>query len=238
MLSFLSLLLVPAVLAHNISLSNPFKRDGGKTFSNYYAGESEGACGGWNTDSQFVVALTTLEWNNGANCYKDVYITWQGKSATAQIVDECMGCPWDGLDFSQSLFSHFVGEGNNEAVGIIYGDWSYGSGPSGGDGGDNSGDTTTTTKATTTKAKPTTTTSKRTTTSTTPTTSATPTTSKAASKSSAPSSASAAASKSAAASSASASATPTQAAGPQNLGQFSQAILNLSGLILQGPQAV
>jgi hypothetical protein len=33
-----------------------------------------------------------------------------------------MGCPWDGLDFSQSLFGHFVGgEQNNNNVGIIYG---------------------------------------------------------------------------------------------------------------------
>lgn len=35
---------------------------------------------------------------------------------------QCMGCPWDGLDFSQSLFGHFVGgEQNNNNVGIIYG---------------------------------------------------------------------------------------------------------------------
>jgi hypothetical protein len=32
-----------------------------------------------------------------------------------------MECPVDALDFSQSLFSHFVGEGRNLEVGIIYG---------------------------------------------------------------------------------------------------------------------
>ncbi|KAJ6570510.1 RlpA-like double-psi beta-barrel-protein domain-containing protein-containing protein, partial [Mycena vulgaris] len=79
-----------------------------------------GACGWWNTDAEFVVALTHLQWENGAHCGKEVNINWQGKSATAKIVDECMGCPYLGLDFSQSLFSFFVGAGNNEAVGWIW----------------------------------------------------------------------------------------------------------------------
>ncbi|KAJ6566952.1 hypothetical protein B0H19DRAFT_939657, partial [Mycena capillaripes] len=81
-----------------------------------------GACGAFHSDSEFVVALTTQEWDGGANCNKDVYITYNGMSAVAKIVDECMGCPWGGLDFSQSLFGHFVGgEQNNGNVGIIYG---------------------------------------------------------------------------------------------------------------------
>jgi hypothetical protein len=39
MLSFLSLLLIPAVLAHNITHPDNSKR-GGKRFTNYYAGEN------------------------------------------------------------------------------------------------------------------------------------------------------------------------------------------------------
>ncbi|KAJ7446102.1 hypothetical protein FB451DRAFT_791325 [Mycena latifolia] len=246
MLSLLSLLLVPAVLAHNISSAalNKLKRDGGLRFSNYNAEESEGACGTWNKNSEYVVALTHLEWNNGANCFKEVYITYNGMSAVAKIVDECMGCPWHGLDFSQSLFGHFVGgEQNNEEVGIIYGDWSYGTGPSSGgggndDGGDDDTTTTTTTHKTTTTAhtptttstspKPTTTSSKRST-----TTSASSKTSSRASTSSKASSASVPTS---AAATATASATPTPT-GPQNMQDFSQAVLNLAGLLVQAQQA-
>ncbi|KAJ7145582.1 hypothetical protein C8R44DRAFT_600569, partial [Mycena epipterygia] len=81
-----------------------------------------GACGEWHQDSEYVVALTQLEWNNGANCGKEVYITYNGMSAVAKIVDECEECPFGALDFSQALFGHFVGgEQNNLEVGYIYG---------------------------------------------------------------------------------------------------------------------
>ncbi|KAJ7145584.1 RlpA-like double-psi beta-barrel-protein domain-containing protein-containing protein [Mycena epipterygia] len=143
MLSLLSLLLLPAVLAHNITTTTLSARDG-TYFSNYYAGAGEGACGEWHQDSEYVVALTHLDWNNGANCGKEVYITYNGMSAVAKIVDECMGCPEKGLDASQGLFGHFVGGVQNDlSVGIIYVDWSYGTGPS--SGGDSGGDDTTTT---------------------------------------------------------------------------------------------
>ncbi|KAJ6479963.1 hypothetical protein C8R47DRAFT_1136518 [Mycena vitilis] len=241
MLSFLSLLLLPVALAHNISIAG---RDallvrGGDRFSNYAASDGTGACGDHHEDSEFVVALTHLQWDGGSHCNKQVYITYNGMSAVGTIVDECMGCPYNGLDFSQSLFGHFVGgEQNNEAVGIIYGDWTYGTGPS--------EPTTTTTKKpepTTTSTKTSTTSTTHTTTSTTSsthtTTSTTPTPSPS-SSASAPASASASAksASSAAPSSASASAAPTAGASTDgNLHDFTQAILNLAGLVVQAPHA-
>ncbi|KAJ7026256.1 RlpA-like double-psi beta-barrel-protein domain-containing protein-containing protein [Mycena alexandri] len=205
MLSILSLLLVPAVLAHNISLSglaNLQRRDGSAKFTNYNAGL--GACGATNSDSEFVVALSAQDWDNGASCFKEIYITYNGISATAKIVDECMICPHNGLDFSQSLFGHFVGgEQNNLQVGVIHGDWSYGSGPS---------DDTTTKKATTTKV----TTTKAITTSTHTTT----TTSHTTTSNSSPTSASVSASVSNTLASESAAASSTSSAGPQNLQDF------------------
>ncbi|KAJ7689478.1 RlpA-like double-psi beta-barrel-protein domain-containing protein-containing protein [Mycena rosella] len=238
MLFILSLLLISAVAvaAHNITLSDSFKRGAGSKFSNYFAGQ--GACGWVNSDSEFVVALTTLEWNNGVNCGKEIAISWQGKSTTAKIVDECMDCPMDGLDFSQSLFSFFVGEGNNVQVGIIYGDWSY---VSGGGGSDESTTTSTKIAPTTTSTQKKTTASTRTSTTSTTTSS---TTSEAASKSVAastsdPTSTFASAPASAPAS-AKSSATPVStplATGPQNFGSFSQAVLNLAGLIVDAQGA-
>ncbi|KAJ7440158.1 RlpA-like double-psi beta-barrel-protein domain-containing protein-containing protein [Mycena latifolia] len=226
MLSLLSLLFFSTVTvaAHNITLSGNFKRGTSSKFSNYFAGQ--GACGWFNTDSEFVVALTALEWNNGANCGKEISISWQGKSTTAKIVDECMDCPENGLDFSQSLFSFFVGEGNNEQVGIIYGDWSY---VSSGGGSDE-------TATTTTKAQQKTTTTS-TSTSTTSTMTSSTTTSKATTSSvagvSITSSSATSVLPSLATKSSATAAAPPQMTGLQNLGDFNQAILTLSGLIVE-----
>ncbi|KAK7036103.1 hypothetical protein R3P38DRAFT_2910611 [Favolaschia claudopus] len=141
MLSFLSLLLLPtaafaahksspakrhnAISANTRNLSSPgtlLSRGGGSRFTNYYAGDSMGACGAWHQDSEFVVAMPKVQWDGGSHCNKQVYITYNGMSAVATVVDECEGCPWDALDFSQSLFGHFVGgEQNNYEVGQFYG---------------------------------------------------------------------------------------------------------------------
>jgi hypothetical protein len=88
-----------------------------------------------------VVALPKVQWDGGSHCNQEVYITYSGMSATAKIVDEvgpiilfpgspltgrdlcqCEECPYGALDFSQSLFGHFVGgEQNNLNVGELYG---------------------------------------------------------------------------------------------------------------------
>jgi len=240
--ALLSLLLVSAATAlakHNARSGPGFSKRGGDTFSNYYAGVGEGACGAWHTDSEFVVALTTLMWDNGAHCGKEIQISSRGKSTTAKIVDECMGCPYNGLDLSQSLFSFFVGEGNNNIVGMLYdGDWSYtdGSGGGGGGGGDTGPGTTTTTSTTSTTPKatpkPTSTTTSTTTTSTT-----TSTTSKASSTAISKSSAPASASTQASATASAPSSTPSATDGPQNLYDFTQALLDLSGLIVDAQGA-
>ena len=63
-----------------------------------------------------------VTWNGGALCGKAIYLTYKGVSAGATIVDECMGCPEDGLDLSPGLFGKFVGgEWDDANVGIIYG---------------------------------------------------------------------------------------------------------------------
>ncbi|KAF7322825.1 hypothetical protein HMN09_00061900 [Mycena chlorophos] len=69
-----------------------------------------GACGGTNVASDFIVALNSDQYGGGEDCYKMIEITYNGKSAQAQIVDECPGCPYAGLDFSTGLFTHFAPE--------------------------------------------------------------------------------------------------------------------------------
>ncbi|KAJ7940821.1 hypothetical protein B0H13DRAFT_32994 [Mycena leptocephala] len=50
-----------------------------------------------------------------------IEIKYNGKTAQAQVVDECPGCPWGALDFSTGLFDHFA----SEDLGVIYGSWEF-----------------------------------------------------------------------------------------------------------------
>ncbi|KAJ7489885.1 plant expansin [Mycena galericulata] len=203
-----------------------------------------GACGGTNSDSDFIVALNQDTFGNGypsPYCWKMISMTYNGKTTQAQVVDSCPGCPSPGgLDLSPGLFSFFASQDD----GVIYGTWSFVDGSGGGGGG---GDTTTTTK------KATTTSTKHTTTSTTPTPTSTytpptstytpPTTSTHKSStvatSSKPSSSSVTAtptlSNSLAAASGTVSATST--ANPENLYTFAQLLLDITGLVVDGANA-
>ncbi|KAF7314887.1 hypothetical protein MIND_00002400 [Mycena indigotica] len=135
-LTSVALLLLPSVLATNHTLS---RRYSNIRMTNYFAGEDQGACGAWHQDSEFVVALSHQNFNNGQYCNKQVTISYNGKTGTGIIVDECMGCPDWGLDLSQSFFGHFVGgQQNNNLVGVIQAEWSFGgSAGNNGDNGDN-----------------------------------------------------------------------------------------------------
>jgi hypothetical protein len=83
-----------------------------------------GACGGVNTDSDFIVAINQPQWDGGSHCYETVTLTFNGKSAQAQIVDECMECPPNALDLSIGLFRFLAGP----SVDQVTGEWSFGSG--------------------------------------------------------------------------------------------------------------
>jgi hypothetical protein len=94
-------------------------------------------------------------------------MTYNGKTTTAQITDECPGCPYGGLDLSRGLFDFF----SDESAGVIYGTWNFGSG-----GGQSTPtpDPVTTTSTTPAYTPPTTTSTKNTPTSTPTPTSTTP----------------------------------------------------------------
>jgi len=96
------------------------KRFDGATFTYYAAGL--GACGKVNNPSDFIVALNAAQFDGGAHCFETITITVNGKSTQAQITDECMGCPWGGLDFTSGLFTFFA----SESLGVITGSWVFG----------------------------------------------------------------------------------------------------------------
>ncbi|KAM0748637.1 hypothetical protein T439DRAFT_382431 [Meredithblackwellia eburnea MCA 4105] len=111
----------------------------------FYA-PGQGACGGWNSASDsveslfssslappFIVALNFEQYGDPSAvspyCFKQITISYGGKTHSAQIVDACQLCGYGGIDLSPSLFSYFA----DQSVGIIYLEWSVnGGGDSGG----------------------------------------------------------------------------------------------------------
>ncbi|PBK96703.1 hypothetical protein ARMGADRAFT_1163100 [Armillaria gallica] len=86
-----------------------------------------GACGTNSVASDFMVALNSQQYGGGypgPNCFQTITMTYNGKTTTATILDECPGCPYGGLDLSRGLFDFFA----DESAGVIYGTWNFGSG--------------------------------------------------------------------------------------------------------------
>ncbi|KAG2149972.1 hypothetical protein BD769DRAFT_1409574 [Suillus cothurnatus] len=88
-----------------------------------YFQDGSGACGAFNEPSDFIVALSTCDYDGGSHCFQMMTITVNGRSTQAQVTDECLGCPCGGLDFSEGLFEFFA----PTSVGELSGSWSYGS---------------------------------------------------------------------------------------------------------------
>jgi len=197
----------------NTTLVEVEKRGGAARFTRYVAGR--GACGGFNSDNDFIVALNRPEWDNGAHCYDSITITYKGKTAQAQIVDECMGCPPNALDLSNGLFAYF----EDPLSGVFYGDWTYGSGAV--------ISSSTPPPPTSTKSKPTPTssTTHSTTTSAKPTTSHTSTSMSASKETSSTTALES--------TSTSASATPAPTPDSEALSLLNMALVGLGGLIVQ-----
>ncbi|KDQ11740.1 hypothetical protein BOTBODRAFT_76664, partial [Botryobasidium botryosum FD-172 SS1] len=90
----------------------------------YNVEENEGACGGFDTNTDFVVAMAVGMYGDENSvsqyCGKTVQITnlQNGNTATATVVDCCPTCPIDtSLDMSPSLFDSL--SDNNEDEGVF-----------------------------------------------------------------------------------------------------------------------
>ncbi|KAF8956559.1 hypothetical protein BDZ97DRAFT_1671440 [Flammula alnicola] len=103
----------PVHVEQNVTTRALEKRFDGARFTFYDAGL--GACGQTNSASDFQYA-------GGAHCFETISITVGSKTHSAQIVDECPGCPFAGLDFSRGLFDSFA----SESAGVLTGSWNFG----------------------------------------------------------------------------------------------------------------
>ncbi|EPQ58420.1 hypothetical protein GLOTRDRAFT_137140 [Gloeophyllum trabeum ATCC 11539] len=194
----------------------------------YYA-DGLGACGNYNQPGDFIVALNAPQYDGGSHCGEQVTITANGKTTTATIADECMGCPYGALDFSEGLFKYFA----SEDAGEIYGSWQFGSGDPKPSPSPSPSPTTSSWSSTSTWSPPPSTTSTSTT--------WTPTSTSSTWSSTSSSSSSVASSSSSATPSSTSSAAETfptaSESDPENLEQFNIALVNLGGLIMAAAMA-
>lgn len=109
-------------IEQNVTSRALVKRFDGARFTFYDAGL--GACGKVNSNRDFIVAMNSAQFAGGAHCFQTITITVNGKSTSAQVTDECPGCPFAGLDFSRGLFDFFA----SESAGVLQGSWTFGGG--------------------------------------------------------------------------------------------------------------
>ncbi|KAH8117489.1 RlpA-like double-psi beta-barrel-protein domain-containing protein-containing protein [Phellopilus nigrolimitatus] len=131
---------VESVAAAAVNATNATEHTLSKRFSNArftFYDVGLGACGKTNSPSDFIVALNTPQYGSGSpgpQCFKMISITYNGKTTQAQIMDECPGCPYGGLDMSDGLFDFFA----DASEGVIYGTWEFTDGSGGGGGSSSS----------------------------------------------------------------------------------------------------
>ncbi|KAF8973953.1 hypothetical protein BDZ97DRAFT_1777681, partial [Flammula alnicola] len=92
----------------------------GAQFTHFVTGL--GACGGVNSPADFVVALDMQQFDAANHCNAAITITVNGKTAHATIVDRCVSCGYNNLDFTDGLMTFF----DPSFPGTLQGDWEYG----------------------------------------------------------------------------------------------------------------
>ncbi|WVQ65490.1 hypothetical protein V866_003260 [Kwoniella sp. B9012] len=104
---FTALVAASAVLAAPVEsqLEKRITHDGQAT----YFEVGLGACGWWNVNEDYIVALNSAQYqkNGGSNCGQGITLTnsANGKKIVVTVADECPTCDDGSLDLSPSAFS-------------------------------------------------------------------------------------------------------------------------------------
>ncbi|KAJ7917365.1 RlpA-like double-psi beta-barrel-protein domain-containing protein-containing protein [Mycena leptocephala] len=64
-----------------------------------------GACGAPMQNSDFIVALSSAHYHDGAHCWQHLDVEYNGKHIDVTIGDLCPGCGTEGIDLSQGAFA-------------------------------------------------------------------------------------------------------------------------------------
>merc|ERR1712093_463815 len=88
----------------------------------FYQGGNPGACGNYNQDSAYIVALDYRMYSGGSHCGQQVRINSGGRSITATVADLCPSCASSGsLDLSVAAFQALGSLGQ----GVLPISWSF-----------------------------------------------------------------------------------------------------------------
>ncbi|KAJ6479104.1 RlpA-like double-psi beta-barrel-protein domain-containing protein-containing protein [Mycena sanguinolenta] len=80
-----------------------------------------GACGAPMQNSDFIVALSSAHYKDGAHCWQHLNVEYNGKNIDVTIGDLCPGCGTDGIDLSEGAFAALADLG----VGVIPVQWNF-----------------------------------------------------------------------------------------------------------------
>ncbi|KAF8181052.1 RlpA-like double-psi beta-barrel-protein domain-containing protein-containing protein [Pholiota molesta] len=67
-----------------------------------------GSCGVTNSDSDFVVALSTADAANGQHCGQQIQVQYQGRTVQATVEDTCPGCSQGSIDLTPAAFQQLA----------------------------------------------------------------------------------------------------------------------------------
>ncbi|KAF7340511.1 Riboflavin-aldehyde forming enzyme [Mycena sanguinolenta] len=80
-----------------------------------------GACGAPMQNSDFIVALSSAHYHDGAHCWQHLNVEYNGKNIDVTIGDLCPGCSTDGIDLSEGAFAALA----DLSVGVIPVQWNF-----------------------------------------------------------------------------------------------------------------
>ncbi|KAH6912108.1 RlpA-like double-psi beta-barrel-protein domain-containing protein-containing protein, partial [Coprinopsis sp. MPI-PUGE-AT-0042] len=80
-----------------------------------------GSCGRYNTENDFIVALSLPENSEHHRCFQHIQIHYRGRTIEAQVMDSCPGCQEYDLDLSPAVFTALA----PTSVGRIQVTWNF-----------------------------------------------------------------------------------------------------------------
>lgn len=82
---------------------------------------NHGACGNYNNENDYIVALSEDIYDKGKYCERDVHICHNNKCVDAKVTDLCPGCDHTSLDMSPVVFNALA----KPEEGVIDIQWSF-----------------------------------------------------------------------------------------------------------------
>jgi hypothetical protein len=125
MVSFKTLL--PLILATFAAAAptdtSPVDLEARATFGDItYFNTGLGACGWWNSDSDYIAAVSASLFDSQRPCGRNIRVSYGGRSVTVQVVDRCAGCAWGDVDLTPAAFTALVGSLD---AGRVQGSWDW-----------------------------------------------------------------------------------------------------------------